>query len=79
MTWTGWTLPPLPPTAAGLRETLFAGTETVPLENAAGRIAAEAACPCPPGIPAVMPGERVTREAAEFLREYGFLRLKVLK
>lgn len=72
-------LPPLPPTAAGLRETLFAGTETVPLENAAGRIAAEAACPCPPGIPAVMPGERVTREAAEFLREYGFLRLKVLK
>lgn len=72
-------LPPLPPVAAGLREAIFAPAKAVALKDAVGRIAAEAACPCPPGVPAVMPGERVTPEAAEFLRGYGFLQLKVLE
>ena len=71
--------PPLPPAAAGLRESLLAETETVELSQAAGRVAAEAACPCPPGVPAVMPGERITPETAEFLCRYGFLTIKVLK
>ncbi len=72
-------LPQIPPAAAGLREALSAETETVPLARAAGRVAARAACPCPPGVPAVMPGERITAEAAEFLRGYGFLEIKVIK
>ncbi len=72
-------LPPLPPVAAGLREALLAESETVPLPGAVGRVAAEAACPCPPGVPVVMPGERVTAEAADFLRGYGFFAIKVLK
>ncbi len=72
-------LPPLPPVDAGLREAIFAASETVALEKSVGRIAAEAACPCPPGVPVVMPGERITEEAAEFLRGYGFFRIKVLK
>ena len=72
-------LPPLPPLETGLREAVLAESETVSLSSAVGRIAAEAACPCPPGVPAVMPGERVTKEAAEFLQRYGFFMLKVLK
>ena len=72
-------LPPLPSAAMGLREAIFAAAETVPLKNAIGRVAAEAACPCPPGVPVVMPGERVTREAAEFLLGYGFFQLEVIK
>lgn len=72
-------LPPLPPVETGLREAVFRESEPVGLAVAAGRIAAEAACPCPPGVPAVMPGERITKEAAEFLRGYGFLQIKVLK
>lgn len=72
-------LPPLPKAAAGLREAVLAPAETVPLSAAEGRIAAEAACPCPPGVPVVMPGEYLSKEAAEFLRGYGFSELKVLK
>ena len=75
----GSALPPLPPAGAGLREAIFAASETVALEHSVGRLAAEAACPCPPGVPVVMPGERITREAAEFLRGYGFFRIEVLK
>ncbi|HEX3017219.1 MAG TPA: aminotransferase class I/II-fold pyridoxal phosphate-dependent enzyme [Caproicibacter sp.] len=75
----GLPLPPLPPVACGLREAIFAESETVSLWESVGRIAAEAACPCPPGVPVTMPGERITKEASEFLRGYGFLRIKVLK
>ena len=72
-------LPPLPPVVAGLREAVLAKSEPVGLESSVGRLAAEAACPCPPGVPVVMPGERITKEAAEFLRGYGFFQIKVLK
>lgn len=71
--------PPLPPVKTSLRTAVFAPAQTVSLDSAVGRIAAEAACPCPPGVPVVMPGEEVTKEAAEFLRGYGFFSLKVLK
>ncbi|MCI9575583.1 MAG: amino acid decarboxylase [Clostridiales bacterium] len=71
--------PPLPPMAVSLREALFALGEEVPLSKAVGRIAASAACPCPPGVPVVMPGEKITPEAAEFLQKYGFFTAKVLK
>ena len=72
-------LPPLPPVAENLQDAVFAAAERVPLARAAGRVAAETACPCPPGVPVVMPGERITKEAVEFLGGYGILRLKVLK
>lgn len=72
-------LPPLPPVKTGLRAALFAPAETVSLESASGRIAAGTACPCPPGIPVVMPGEEVTKDVIDFLRKYGFFSLKVLK
>lgn len=72
-------LPPLPPAGTGLREALFAPKERLPLARAKGRIAAGTACPCPPGIPVVMPGERITEEAVEFLRNYGFFYVNVLK
>ena len=77
--FSGLTLPPQPPVSCSLREASFAPQETVPLANAVGRIAAEAACPCPPGIPAVMMGEILTRETAEFLRGYGFFSVKVVE
>lgn len=71
-------LPPLPPVRLPLRQAVFAPAHAVSLEQAVGRIAAEAACPCPPGIPVVMPGEEVTQEVAQFLRGYGFFSLHVL-
>jgi len=40
-------------------DALRAETELIPLEDAAGRIAAELLVPYPPGIPVVGPGERI--------------------
>ena len=51
------------------REAFFAPRETVPVERAVGRIAAETVAPYPPGIPALAPGEVVTAPLVEALRE----------
>jgi lysine decarboxylase len=50
------------------RDAFFARHETVPAEEAIGRVSAELVAPYPPGIPVLAPGERIAREAVEALR-----------
>ena len=40
----------------------------MPAEQAAGRVAAEQLTPYPPGIPAVVPGERLNEAVIDYLR-----------
>lgn len=75
----GRRIPPVPPRAVSPRQAVLSSSEEVPMAQAVGRIAAQAACPCPPGVPVVMPGEVMTEKAAEFLIRYGFFSAKVLK
>jgi arginine/lysine/ornithine decarboxylase len=49
------------------REAFFARTEDVPVERAVGRVCAEQVTPYPPGIPVLLPGERVSREIVDYL------------
>lgn len=49
------------------REAFFADAETVALTAAAGRVAAEPITPYPPGIPLVMPGERLSVDVVDAL------------
>jgi lysine decarboxylase len=51
------------------REAFLGPQEVVPFEQAAGRIAAESLAAYPPGIPNVLPGERLTRETLDYIRE----------
>ena len=50
------------------RDAFFATTEMVSAEKAAGRVAAEQITPYPPGIPAVIPGERLSDPIIGYLR-----------
>lgn len=50
------------------REAFFAAEDTVALAAGTGRIAAEPITPYPPGIPLVMPGERLTAEVVDTLQ-----------
>lgn len=72
-------LPPLPNSVMSVRQAVFSPWEEINLEDSIGRIAATTACPCPPGIPVVMPGEMITEEIAMFLKKYRFLTIKVVK
>ncbi|TQJ46872.1 aminotransferase class I/II-fold pyridoxal phosphate-dependent enzyme [Streptomyces sp. SLBN-115] len=49
------------------RDAFFGPAENVALSEAAGRIAAEMITPYPPGIPAVLPGERLTEPVLRYL------------
>ncbi|MGW4481393.1 aminotransferase class I/II-fold pyridoxal phosphate-dependent enzyme [Rhodococcus triatomae] len=50
------------------RDAFFGPVEDVPAAHAAGRIAAEQITPYPPGVPVVVPGERLNSEVVEYLR-----------
>jgi arginine decarboxylase len=49
------------------RDAFFGRVEQVPFSDAAGRIAAEMVSPYPPGVPVLAPGERINREALDYL------------
>jgi arginine decarboxylase len=50
------------------RDAFFGASEMVPAAQAAGRISAEQITPYPPGIPAVIPGERLNDAVIDYLR-----------
>ncbi|MER7348722.1 ornithine decarboxylase [Streptomyces aurantiacus] len=50
------------------RDAFFGPVEDVPIGKADGRVAAEMLTPYPPGIPAVLPGERLTPPVLNYLR-----------
>ncbi len=51
------------------RAAFLGAGERVPTDQAEGRVSSEAIAGYPPGIPALLPGERITREAIDYLRE----------
>ena len=44
-------------------------SKRVPLSKAAGHISAQTLTPYPPGIPVLIPGERITQEIVDFLED----------
>jgi lysine decarboxylase len=51
------------------REAFLQSSEAVPVDQAIGRVSAESVAGYPPGVPALLPGERVTEEVIGYLRE----------
>jgi arginine decarboxylase len=60
-------LPP-PETVISPRDAFFAAAQTVPIDQAIDQISAELICPYPPGIPVLLPGERITAAAIDYLQ-----------
>ena len=60
---------PIPRSPLSPREAYFAPTETIPFLQSRDRICGELICPYPPGIPILMPGEVITKEAIDYLQQ----------
>jgi len=56
-------------TVMSARDAFLGDGEAVPVGQAVGRISCEAVAGYPPGVPALLPGERVTAEVVTYLRE----------
>ena len=72
---------PLPVTeqVVSTRKAVFAPAETISVEQAEGRVCAAPLVACPPAIPIVVSGERITREAIELFRYYRIQMVEVLR
>ncbi len=69
----------LPKAKLTLREAIFAKQKKVSVEDSVGEIAGEIVCPCPPGVPVVMPGEIIEEDQKEALKLYGISKIHVVK
>ena len=63
--------------AVPLRDVFYGQGETVPLSAAAGRVCGETVSFYPPGIPVLLPGERITAAALAACRAQKALGLPV--
>ena len=63
--------PPAPAehqTVVPIRDAFLGRGEAVPVDDAIGRISCESIAGYPPGVPSLLPGERVTEEVVAYLR-----------
>ena len=60
-------------------ETLLCNSVIIPTEKALGRISAQAACPCPPGVSVVMPGEKINENCVNILLKTGIRHINVIE
>ena len=56
-------------TVVPIREAFLGAAEAVAVDDAIGRVSAESIAGYPPGVPALLPGERVTAEVVAYLRQ----------
>ncbi len=60
-------LPPLPEKVLNPREPFFSPKKWIPLSEAEGRIAGSMVIPYPPGVPILVPGERISAELVTYI------------
>ena len=62
-----------------LNEAILRDFETIDIKKAENKISAGTVCPCPPGIPILMPGEIISKEHIKYLLKCGILFVEVIK
>lgn len=62
-------LPDIPELVLNPRTAFYSETESIPFQQAAGRIIAEFIFMYPPGIPILLPGERITEENIAYIEK----------
>ena len=68
---------PTPVRVKSIREAVFAKTEVIAVDDAAGRVAGFVKTSCPPAVPIVVAGEKISYEHIELLKAYGFETIEV--
>ena len=72
-------IPRLPRKSIDIRKSIMSAKICIDVREALDKVAAEIACPCPPGVPIVMPGEIIGKDEIDFLINYGVLKINVVK
>ena len=70
---------PVPERVMSIRRAMLSPQETLPVEQAVGRVLADACLSCPPAVPVIIAGERITEKAAACMWYYGIEECRVTK
>lgn len=70
---------PQPHRIMSIREAVFARSEEISVDNAAGRICASVKIPCPPAVPIAVSGELITKDHINIFKNYGITTVNVVK
>lgn len=62
-----------------MRKAALSKSETIPIENSAGRICAGIRVPCPPAVPIVISGEMIDKKTIEVLKFYNVNTIETVK
>ncbi len=62
-------LPNIPALALSPRDAFYADKEVIPLENSVGHVIAEFVMVYPPGIPILLPGEVITQDNIDYIKQ----------
>lgn len=65
--------------ALSIRQSILSPAETISVDKAEGRICASPTVSCPPAVPIVISGERITKEDIELFKHYGIKTVRVVK
>jgi len=78
---TGITPIPVPPAPrrCSIRQAIFSSHETIPVQQALGRICGAPSVSCPPAIPVVVSGEEISAEAIACFLHYHITSVDVIK
>lgn len=61
-----------------IRQAILSPSEIIPVEQAEGRICATPTVSCPPAVPIVISGEKITKEDIELIKYYGVNTVSVI-
>ena len=62
-----------------IREAVMSPSESVAIDSAIGRVCASPTVSCPPAVPVVISGERITENTVRLLQYYGIHSVEVVK
>lgn len=65
--------------AMSIRQALFSKSENIEVDCAEGRVASSTYICCPPGISAIVPGEEITKQTIQLLKEMKTEKINVVK
>ena len=69
---------PIPERIMSIREAMLSSSREVAVEQAIGQVLADASAGCPPAVPVVIAGERITAKTAACMLYYGIDRCRVV-
>ena len=68
----------VPEKCCEIREALFSKNKTVSVSDSCGLIVSDTSVSCPPAVPVLVSGEKITQEAIEVFKYYGIEKINVI-